>query len=110
MNTAEKDAINQDHPVPPVREAQDAEHHEALNDDPSDEDAAADIAVDESFPASDPPAHTVAGGGEPAVSSGYDKQAEEEAAHSRSRKSPLEDPGSPGGTAGTGGSSNEQDR
>lgn len=34
---------------------------------------------------------------------------ESEPAAVKNRKSPLEDPGAPGGTAGTGGSANEQD-
>ena len=97
-----------DHPVPDVRDAHDAEHHETLKDDPSDEDAIADIASDESFPASDAPSHMPPGGSEPAPSSGYDEDAERERV-SRAGRSPMEDPGSPGGTAGTGGTRNEQD-
>jgi hypothetical protein len=61
---------------PKVREAVDASDNEALKRDPAHADGKADIAVDESFPASDPPAH---GGGlsdEPAPSSGYDEAAE----------------------------------
>jgi hypothetical protein len=64
------------HPVPPVREADDAQDHSALREDPSDEQAMADIANDESFPASDPPSHASVRHGEPAVSSGYDERAE----------------------------------
>jgi hypothetical protein len=97
------------HPLPEVRDAHDAEHHDDLKNDPSDEEAITDIAGDESFPASDPPSHTASGGGEPAPSSGYDEDAERKREKLVPNKSPMEDPGSPGGTAGTGGTSNEQD-
>lgn len=97
-----------DKSVPDVREAHDAEDHRKLKVDPSDEDAIADIASDESFPASDAPSHSPAGSSEPAPSSGYDEEAER-AKERRQGKSPMEDPGSRGGTAGTGGTSNEQD-
>lgn len=104
----DKTGDGSEHAVPDVREAHDAEHHDALKSDPSDEDANVDIASDESFPASDAPSHSPAGSGEPAPSSGYDEDAERE--HQRRvGKSPMEDPGSPGGTAGTGGTRNEQD-
>lgn len=62
-------------PPPEVREAIDASDNEVLGHDPAHADGKADIAVDESFPASDPPAHNP-GGSEPAPSSGFDKHAE----------------------------------
>jgi hypothetical protein len=65
-----------EHATPEVREAQDAEHHEALSDDPSHEDSKLDIGIDESFPNSDPPSATQPGHNEPAPSSGYDEEAE----------------------------------
>jgi hypothetical protein len=86
----QKGADAGDHPVPEVREAHDAEHHDELRDDPSDESAIAEIASDESFPASDPPSHTVQGGGEPAPSSGYDEQEERAIAVQRSEPSEAE--------------------
>jgi hypothetical protein len=106
--TVDGSNVDADHPVPRVREAHDAGHHKALQSDPSDEDAIADVASDESFPASDAPSHSAAGSSEPAPSSGYDEEAERELER-RPGRSPMEDPGSPGGTAGTGGTSNEQD-
>lgn len=64
------------HPYTSIRDAHDAEQHRSLRHDPSNEDAQADIANDESFPASDPPSHASANHLEPAPSSGYDAEAE----------------------------------
>jgi hypothetical protein len=65
--------------TPDVREAHDAGDSKALRRNPSDEDAKLDIALDESFPTSDPPSNTQPGKGkDPAPSSGYD-EAEEQA-------------------------------
>jgi len=65
--------------TPDVREAHDAADSKALRRNPSDEDAKLDIALDESFPTSDPPSNTQPGKGkDPAPSSGYD-EAEEQA-------------------------------
>jgi len=61
---------------PVVREAHDADTHDALAKDPHHEDAKLDIGLDESFPSSDPPAVTAPGHDEPAPSSGYDEEAE----------------------------------
>lgn len=74
--TKQNQADLQDHQIPEVREALDAESHEGLKQDPSDEDAKLDIALDESFPTSDAPANTAPGASEPAPSSGYDEEAE----------------------------------
>lgn len=71
--------------VVPVREAHDAEHHDALKADPANEDAKLDIALDESFPSSDAPANTAPGGGEPAPSSGFDEEAERRIMEQRAR-------------------------
>ena len=79
------DDRDDDHPVPPVREAQDAEHHDALQSDPADEDAKLDVGLDESFPTSDPPATAAPGSGEPAISSGYDEEAERRLIERRKR-------------------------
>ena len=62
--------------IPHVREAIDAESHEGLKADPTDDDAKLDVALDESFPTSDAPSPTRPGSGEPAPSSGYDETAE----------------------------------
>jgi hypothetical protein len=67
---------NDEHPITHVRDAHDAQDHEALAGNPSDREAATDIANDESFPASDPPSHNPIGKGDPAPSSGYDERAE----------------------------------
>jgi hypothetical protein len=61
---------------PAVREAHDADTHDALANDPHHEDAKLDVGLDESFPSSDPPAVTAPGHDEPAPSSGYDEAAE----------------------------------
>ncbi|WBO23050.1 hypothetical protein [Sphingomonas abietis] len=61
---------------PEVREAHDAEHHEELTKDPSDEEGKLDVGLDESFPSSDPASSTQPGHSDPAPSSGYDEDAE----------------------------------
>lgn len=76
MTDRKADGAMAAHPVPPVREADDAQDHPALRENPLDEQAMADIANDESFPASDPPSHATVRHGEPAMSSGYDERAE----------------------------------
>ena len=65
-----------EHPTTDVREAHDAEHHEALANDPSHDKSKLDVGLDESFPASDPAASTQPGHADPAPSSGYDEEAE----------------------------------
>jgi hypothetical protein len=66
-------------PMTKVRTAHDASDDKRLRDDPSHEDAKLDVALDESFPTSDPPSNTQPGKGkDPAPSSGYD-DAEEKA-------------------------------
>lgn len=74
-------------PMTEVREAHDASDHKVLKRDPSNEAAQADIASDESFPASDPPSHTQGGGRDPAPSSGYDEEAERKMAEEAGRDS-----------------------
>ena len=60
-----------------VREAHDADDNKALRRNPSDDDAKLDVALDESFPTSDPPSNTQPGKGkDPAPSSGYDEKKE----------------------------------
>jgi len=60
-----------------VRTAHDASDDERLRRNPSDEDAKLDVALDETFPTSDPPSNTQPGKGkDPAPSSGYDEEAE----------------------------------
>lgn len=81
--------------VPEIREALDAESHEGLKRDPTDEDAKLDVALDESFPTSDAPANTAPGAGEPALSSGYDEEAERKLAAEKDGKDGVE-PGDPG--------------
>jgi len=67
--------------APEVRPAIDADDIAKLKRNPSDEDAKLDVAVDETFPASDAPSNTQPGKGkDPAPSSGYDPQAEAERA------------------------------
>lgn len=62
---------------PKVRTAHDATDDKRLESNPSDEDAKLDVALDESFPTSDPPANTQPEKGkDPAPSSGYDEEAE----------------------------------
>jgi hypothetical protein len=70
-----------------VRDAHDANDHKILKRDPSNEAAQADIASDESFPASDPPSHTQSGGRDPAPSSGYDEELERKIAEGTDRAS-----------------------
>ena len=63
--------------APEVRPAIDADDVTKLKRNPSDEDGKLDIAVDETFPASDAPSNTQPGKGkDPAPSSGYDAEAE----------------------------------
>ncbi|MDB5663037.1 MAG: hypothetical protein JWM38_1395 [Sphingomonas bacterium] len=62
-----------------VRPAIDAGDDKRLRQNPSDEDAKLDVAIDETFPASDAPSNTQPGrGSDPAPSSGYDEAAERE--------------------------------
>ncbi len=62
---------------PDVREGLDADDSRALRQDPSNEDAKLDIALDETFPNSDAPSNTQPGKGlDPAPSSGFDADAE----------------------------------
>jgi len=62
---------------PPVRAALDAEDVTRLRDDPANEDAKLDVALDETFPNSDVPANVQPGKGlDPAPSSGYDPEEE----------------------------------
>lgn len=71
------DGISVSPPAPEVREAQDASDSAALRRNPSDEGAKLDVALDETFPTSDPPSNTQPGKGkDPAPSSGYDPEAE----------------------------------
>ena len=59
-------------PQPEAREAHDSDNKPALVEDPGNADAKLDIALDESFPTSDPPSGTQPGrGSEPAPSSGF---------------------------------------
>lgn len=74
------------YPIPPVREAHDANDHSALQHDPSDEGARLEIALDESFPTSDAPGHSRPGTSDPAPSSGYDDKAEAAILSRRKRK------------------------
>ncbi len=60
------------------RDALDAESHAGLTRDPSSEDAKLDVALDETFPTSDPPSNTQPGRGlDPAPSSGFKEDAAE---------------------------------
>ena len=62
---------------PEVREARDADDDKRLRRNPADEDAKLDVALDESFPTSDPPSNTQPGKGkDPAPSSGFDEKKE----------------------------------
>jgi hypothetical protein len=70
---AANDAV---HPLNSVRDAHDIEQHQVLRHDPSDDNANADIANDESFPASDAPSHTSAHHSGPAPSSMFNEAAE----------------------------------
>lgn len=70
-------ARTEDHPTPKIRTAHDASDDKRLRHDPKDEDAKLDVALDETFPTSDPPANVQPGKGkDPAPSSGYDEAAE----------------------------------
>lgn len=63
--------------VPEVRTAKDASDDHRLRRNPGDEDAKLDVALDETFPTSDPPSNTQPGKGkDPAPSSGFDAEAE----------------------------------
>ena len=63
--------------APQVRTAIDAEDVKDLKQNPSNEDAKLDVALDETFPTSDAPSNTQPGKGkDPAPSSGYDEEAE----------------------------------
>jgi hypothetical protein len=68
----------QDDEIPDIREAHDAETHPPLKSDPTHVDAKLDVALDESFPTSDVPSQTRPGGNDPALSSGYDEEAEQQ--------------------------------
>jgi hypothetical protein len=60
-----------------IRTAHDASDDKNLARNPSNEDAKLDVALDESFPTSDPPSNTQPGKGkDSAPSSGYDDEAE----------------------------------
>jgi hypothetical protein len=60
-----------------IRTAHDAEDDARLKNNPADEDAKLDVALDESFPSSDAPSNTQPGKGkDPLPSSGYDEDAE----------------------------------
>jgi hypothetical protein len=68
---------DEDGAAPAVRTARDASDDKRLQQDPSSEDAKLDVALDETFPTSDPPSNTQPGKGkDPAPSSGYDAAAE----------------------------------
>ena len=71
------------HAMPHIRDAQNADDHAALDQDPTNAEAITDIANDESFPASDPPSHAAPNQGEPAPSSGYDEKSEAKIARQR---------------------------
>jgi hypothetical protein len=66
----------QDGETSAIREAHDADTHDALKRDPGHEDAKLDVGLDETFPSSDPPAASSRGHADPAPSSGYDEEAE----------------------------------
>ena len=70
-------------PVAEVREAKDKEHVAKLKRDPTHADSKLEIALDESFPTSDPPAASRPGSGDPAPSSGFDEAAEAAIARDR---------------------------
>lgn len=64
-------------PMTEIREGMDAHDVAALRRDPSDDNAKLDVALDETFPTSDPPSNTQPGKGkDPAPSSGYDEAEE----------------------------------
>ncbi len=69
--------------TPEIREGLDARDSKTLRNDPSDDSSKLDIALDETFPTSDPPSNTQPGKGkDPAPSSGYDEAAEADRANS----------------------------
>jgi hypothetical protein len=69
---------DEDENVASVRTALDAQDDKRLQKDPGNEDAKLDVALDETFPTSDPPSNTQPGKGQdPAPSSGYDPAAEQ---------------------------------
>jgi len=87
MSVADKDKTTSDRPVAKVRTAHDASDDDRLRDDPSNEDAKLDVALDETFPTSDAPSNTQPGKGkDPAPSSGYDAQAEAERARMKAKE------------------------
>lgn len=66
-----------EHPTTKIRTAHDASDDARLARDPAHQDAKLDVALDESFPTSDPPSTTQPGKSkDPAPSSGYDEKAE----------------------------------
>jgi len=70
--------------TPKVRDAIDAHEVEALKKNPEDEDAQLDVALDETFPSSDPPSTTQPGHAKDIPdSSGYDPGEEERRRHRR---------------------------
>ncbi|HWL46183.1 MAG TPA: hypothetical protein VNQ31_00570 [Sphingomonadaceae bacterium] len=74
-------------PIPKIRTAHDASDDARLARDPGNRDAQLDVALDESFPTSDPPGLTQPGKGkDPAPSSGYDEKAEKARARSAAAK------------------------
>ncbi|HWW65407.1 MAG TPA: hypothetical protein VNZ43_11645 [Sphingomonadaceae bacterium] len=73
----EKTEKQAEHPTPKIRTAHDASDDNRLAHDPANQDAKLDVALDETFPTSDPPSNTQPGKGkDPAPSSGYDEAAE----------------------------------
>lgn len=71
------DSLSKRNPTTHIRTAHDASDDKALERNPYNEDAKLDVALDESFPTSDPPSNTQPGKGkDPAPSSGYDDEAE----------------------------------
>lgn len=78
-DNAERPLAHPDTPhQPELREAHDAADKPMLKHDPAHEDAKLDIALDESFPTSDPPSNTQPGKGmDPAPSSGFKGDAAE---------------------------------
>jgi hypothetical protein len=85
-NDADRDPA---HPVPEVREAHDAAEHRILNENPSDQDALLDIALDGSFPTSDAPGHARPGTSGPAPSSGFNERAETAIVRRRKQRATL---------------------
>jgi len=75
--STDTDISGKDRTTPHIRTAHDASEDPKLARNPRDEDAKLDVALDESFPTSDPPSNTQPGKGkDPAPSSGYDVEAE----------------------------------